>query len=133
MPIKNNINFLVSDIKNICKKYSLNIPAKMALAMFVEYLMSYDVRDIQYVFTENGILDEKNVWLASLDLGQYFLQLNVKILVSFYDYTATKLSYIKFDISGEKAYIDFVMTPHRPDTNGPYDIRLIPNEGWIKG
>ena len=136
MPIKNNINFLVSDIKNICKKYSLNISAKMAMAIIVEwFITSCEYDDIQEIFTQNDIIDPQNVWDSVFEVIEYLEQSNITCLVKHIDFTNKTVSYVKFDMGGERAYIDFYMEQSRSNfVNGTYGIRLILNEGgWVKG
>lgn len=135
--MKNNINSITTDINAICKKYSLNITARMALALLVEYFIVHGEPDnVQDVFTENGIIDPQNVWEATIEIIEYFEKWHMKMLVQHLDYTNTKMSYIKFDMGkGEQAYIDFSMTPYRIRSNiayGSYDIRLIANTNYPK-
>lgn len=136
MPIRNNINFLVSDIKACCKRNNIDITQKIAIALMVEWLVTgCEPDDLQDVFTENGIIDPPNVWDSTIDVLEYFERLNLTVLIKHINYTNSGVSYVKFDMGGEQAYLDFYMTPYRSDfVNGSYGIRLIANTGgWVKG
>jgi len=122
MPTENDMNNLVQNIKNICKKYSLNISARISLALIVEFFITgYELDDIQDVFTENNIIDPPNVWDATIEVIEYLDSQDLKVLVKHFDYTNKSLSYVKFQLDDEKARIDFIMTPWRSDyKNGSY-------------